>query len=286
MNSEATSIPHIYERREKFLKEGSRWRLPKLEIKGAQIDSLNQISDLKNENIKYQSIIQMLIGKINIYKTELSLKEKLIKDQSKLINAYKIQNKMVAAKWNKTIKGFLKASKTAIEYEDEAIEDLNLQHSYSQQLEKENEILKKILSIQNEWNQLDVIDQQLKDEEQNAHKLIKTKSTPIGADVEIEEFNPFKGKYKMNKEDMKQTNSESVEKQLINIALEQKNKNTKRKRSESFYFGAPEEEANDEDFSSFDFNPQNKQVSFSETTNIGVEKREKRVRRRGVDSEN
>ena len=139
------SVPHIYKRRENILKQENDADFSKLII--AQSDILQQIEERKKENSQYEKIIELLLGKFNTLKTELSYKSKVVKQQAKLINSYQTKWKMEGQKWNKTIKNVLNTSKTIIQWEELTVKDCVSMDAYSEQLEKENEMLKMMLKI-------------------------------------------------------------------------------------------------------------------------------------------
>lgn len=117
------------------------------------------------ESEQYQKVIKMLTNKVNTLSTELKVSEAIRQEQTKIINAYKIKDekeaktKRLRASKVKQVRGI---AHTLAERE---LKEKVKQLSCIEQLRKENEILRKILKVQNEHTLMEKYETDIKNEE-------------------------------------------------------------------------------------------------------------------------
>ena len=85
---------------------------------------LSELDRHKQENLQYQSIVEILMAKLTKVKSELSQKEIILNNQSNLIKDYQVKYKDTYC-FNKITKGILNSSKTAKKIGNELINELN-----------------------------------------------------------------------------------------------------------------------------------------------------------------
>lgn len=188
--------------------------------------------------------MRLLKQKIFSLTRDLKAKEQTCKSQAKIIALLDNRNKQILRKVQA-------ASKTVRQLDETAFcANQNLLGQVDQ-LARENEILRKMLQIKNECLGIDQTELKVEEQKINIKEMLK----PVKPTDGSFEINPFKGKFKMEKADKDKPAKQDAIQEVFDFAVKQNPRNSKRKRSSSFYFANPDENNEDEDFSKFDYNP-------------------------------
>ena len=180
-------------------------------------DQTEELYHIMSESMQYQSVIQLLLSKLNTVKQEISHRDFLIEEQFKLIQSYQQANEKSQMNSNKIYRGVLKASREARMIDELVFSNFTAQHAKNEQLEKENDALRRMIQINQEWKEFPLMTTSMNTEKPNINHLMKAKSTETK--IDYGEFNPFNRNFKMKKFGESKNISESHESRLINMAL-------------------------------------------------------------------
>ena len=185
---------------------------------------------------------------------------------------------MIVKKSNNFVKKIRKASNLAKKSHENTVNAFTHQAKEIENACLENEILRKMLNLKKEFSDIEkeIVKEEVNlapiEEEKEVKQESKPKSNLLGVKKIQPEiaFSPIIQKQKIDTKGM------------INTALSQKLKNTKRRRSRSFYFGPSQEEDAEEaesknepkkdEFASFDYNMDNISVNTSISRNRNISK--------------
>lgn len=175
------------------------------------------LCQLMSEGMQYQSVIQLLMSKLTSVKQQITNRDILIQEQSKLIQGYQQASEVSRKQSNKISRGVLKATKEAREIDECVFCDYTAQHAAVEQLCIENENLRRIIQINQEFQKTTDIKESMKDEKPNINHLMKAKSAQN--QIDYGDSNPFNRNFKMKKFGDSNNSAESHESRIINMAL-------------------------------------------------------------------
>lgn len=203
------------------------------------------------ERAQYEKIIAMLTNKVSKLTVDLKSTQTQCGQQISLINALNLRNEAASRQSNLFVQKAVKATKIVKQLSEATYIEQQNQSQELEQLRKENELLRKILNINNMLVNTDQIDQSLKAEEQKLKVEPKKEALSLAIAPSKEEPNPFNSKPKA--QSSKCIPAFSPDSQSMMKMAVRKTKASKRPRSTSFYFAPPTPDDNEESFDDFDF---------------------------------